>query len=73
LPELVLLIELIDVIVPNEFEAEILSGVPVTDEKSMAQNADYFLSLGAKVTGTPDNISASNSFGTITSINSNNS
>ncbi|MBY6177820.1 bifunctional hydroxymethylpyrimidine kinase/phosphomethylpyrimidine kinase, partial [Staphylococcaceae bacterium DP2N0-1] len=30
-------------------EAEILSGVPVTDEKSMAQNADYFLSLGAKV------------------------
>lgn len=43
------LLELIDVIVPNEFEAEILSGVPVTDEKSMAQNADYFLSLGAKV------------------------
>ena len=36
------LLELIDVIVPNEFEAEILSGVPVIDEKSMAQNADYF-------------------------------
>ena len=36
------LLELIDVIIPNEFEAEILSGVPVTDEKSMAQNADYF-------------------------------
>ncbi|MCP6640432.1 PfkB family carbohydrate kinase, partial [Klebsiella pneumoniae] len=43
------LLGLIDVIIPNEFEAEILSGIPVTDEKSMAQNADYFLSLGIKV------------------------
>ncbi|MGO3725692.1 PfkB family carbohydrate kinase, partial [Staphylococcus carnosus] len=43
------LLSLIDVIVPNEFEAEILSGIPVTDEKSMAQNADYFLDLGIKV------------------------
>ncbi|AYU54153.1 ribokinase [Staphylococcus debuckii] len=43
------LLGLIDVIIPNEFEAENLSGIPVTDEKSMAQNADYFLGLGIKV------------------------
>lgn len=43
------LLELIDVIIPNEFEAEILSGIPVKDERTMAENADYFLNLGIKV------------------------
>ncbi|HAR7072577.1 TPA: ribokinase [Staphylococcus aureus] len=42
------LLSLIDIIVPNETEAELLSGIKVTDEQSMKDNADYFLSLGIK-------------------------
>ncbi|GJF49064.1 ribokinase [Staphylococcus argenteus] len=42
------LLSLIDIIVPNETEAELLSGIKVTDESSMQANADYFLSLGIK-------------------------
>ncbi|UXR86833.1 ribokinase [Staphylococcus felis] len=43
------LLTLIDVIIPNEFESEILSGIPVEDEPSMKKNVDYFLNLGVKV------------------------
>ncbi|KRG08578.1 ribokinase [Staphylococcus sp. NAM3COL9] len=43
------LLTLTDIIVPNETEAELLSGIPVTDRTSMHQNAAYFLSLGMKV------------------------
>ncbi|MBI5974844.1 ribokinase [Staphylococcus canis] len=43
------LLTLIDVIIPNEFEAEILSGIPVEDDASMKQNAEYFLDLGIQV------------------------
>lgn len=43
------LLTLTDIIVPNETEAELLSGIPVTDRSSMHQNAEYFLSLGMKV------------------------
>ncbi|GJF62844.1 ribokinase [Staphylococcus argenteus] len=42
------LLSLIDIIVPNETEAELLSGIKVTDESSMQAHADYFLSLGIK-------------------------
>ncbi|MEJ7474833.1 PfkB family carbohydrate kinase, partial [Staphylococcus saprophyticus] len=40
------LLQLIDIIVPNESEAETLSGVPVTDEASMHESAAYFHDLG---------------------------
>lgn len=40
------LLSVTDIIVPNESEAEVLSGIKVTDEQSMADNANYFLSLG---------------------------
>lgn len=40
------LLQLIDIIVPNESEAETLSGVPVTDEASMRESAAYFHDLG---------------------------
>lgn len=43
------LLTLTDIIVPNETEAELLSGIAVTDRASMHQNAEYFLSLGMKV------------------------
>ncbi|MDN6160398.1 MAG: ribokinase [Staphylococcus equorum] len=43
------LLTLTDIILPNETEAELLSGIPVTDRSSMHQNAEYFLSLGMKV------------------------
>ncbi|MDK9857300.1 ribokinase [Staphylococcus equorum] len=43
------LLTLTDIIVPNEIEAELLSGIAVTDRASMHQNAEYFLSLGMKV------------------------
>ena len=43
------LLTLTDIIVPNETEAELLSGIAVTDHASMHQNAEYFLSLGMKV------------------------
>lgn len=43
------LLNLTDIIVPNETEAELLSGIPVVDRTSMAQNAEYFLSLGIKI------------------------
>lgn len=43
------LLILTDIIVPNETEAELLSGIAVTDRASMHQNAEYFLSLGMKV------------------------
>jgi ribokinase len=43
------LLALTDVIIPNEFEAAILSGIPVEDKASMEQNAKYFLELGIKV------------------------
>jgi ribokinase len=43
------LLALTDVIIPNEFEAAILSGIPVEDKASMEQNAKYFLGLGIKV------------------------
>ncbi|SGS36748.1 ribokinase [Staphylococcus aureus] len=42
------LLSLIDIIVPNETEAELLSGIKVTNEQSMKDNANYFLSLGIK-------------------------
>lgn len=43
------LLTLTDIIVPNETEAELLSGIAVTDRASMHQNAEHFLSLGMKV------------------------
>jgi ribokinase len=43
------LLALTDVIIPNEFEAATLSGIPVDDKLSMEQNANYFLELGIKV------------------------
>ncbi|MFQ3800950.1 ribokinase [Staphylococcus equorum] len=43
------LLTLTDIIVPNETEAELLSGIAVTDRASIHQNAEYFLSLGMKV------------------------
>ncbi|AXP50980.1 ribokinase [Staphylococcus aureus] len=42
------LLSLIDIIVPNETEAELLSGIKVTNEQSMKDNANYFLSIGIK-------------------------
>ncbi|HDH5530038.1 TPA: ribokinase [Staphylococcus aureus] len=42
------LLSLIDIIVPNETEAELLSGIKVTNEQSMTDNANYFLSIGIK-------------------------
>ncbi|HEJ7633644.1 TPA: ribokinase [Staphylococcus aureus] len=41
-------LSLIDIIVPNETEAELLSGIKVTNEQSMKDNANYFLSIGIK-------------------------
>lgn len=43
------LLKLVDIMIPNEFEAALLSGVPVEDEASIKQNSDYFLELGMKV------------------------
>ncbi|WP_271399673.1 ribokinase [Staphylococcus nepalensis] len=43
------LLNLTDIIIPNETEAELLSGIPVVDSTSMKQNAEYFLSLGIKI------------------------
>lgn len=42
------LLSLIDIIVPNETEVELLSGIKVTNEQSMKDNANYFLSIGIK-------------------------
>ncbi|HEH0910799.1 TPA: ribokinase [Staphylococcus aureus] len=42
------LLSLIDIIVPNGTEAELLSGIKVTNEQSMKDNANYFLSIGIK-------------------------
>ncbi|HDB5384444.1 TPA: ribokinase [Staphylococcus aureus] len=42
------LLSLIDIIVPNETEAELLSGIKVTNEQSMKDNTNYFLSIGIK-------------------------
>ncbi|QFN22495.1 ribokinase [Staphylococcus aureus] len=42
------LLSLIDIIVPNETEAELLSGIKVTNEQSMKDNANYFLSISIK-------------------------
>lgn len=42
------LLSLIDIIVPNETEAELLSGIKVTNKQSMKDNANYFLSIGIK-------------------------
>lgn len=42
------LLSLIDIIVPNETEAELLSGIKVTNEQSMKDNANYFLSIDIK-------------------------
>ncbi|HEH1198082.1 TPA: ribokinase [Staphylococcus aureus] len=42
------LLSLIDIIVSNETEAELLSGIKVTNEQSMKDNANYFLSIGIK-------------------------
>lgn len=42
------LLSLIDIIVPNETEAELLSGIKVTNGQSMKDNANYFLSIGIK-------------------------
>ncbi|HGZ9324729.1 TPA: ribokinase [Staphylococcus aureus] len=42
------LLSLIDIIVPNETEAELLSGIKVTNEQSTKDNANYFLSIGIK-------------------------
>ncbi|WP_049310030.1 ribokinase [Staphylococcus aureus] len=42
------LLSLIDIIMPNETEAELLSGIKVTNEQSMKDNANYFLSIGIK-------------------------
>ncbi|HHO4854186.1 TPA: ribokinase [Staphylococcus aureus] len=42
------LLSLIDIIVPNETETELLSGIKVTNEQSMKDNANYFLSIGIK-------------------------
>src|SRR5699024_5629386 len=43
------LLTLTDIIIPNETEAELLSGIPVTSRDSMHKNASYFLSLGMKL------------------------
>jgi ribokinase len=42
------LINVTDIIVPNETEAESITGIPVTDERSMHANADYFHRLGIR-------------------------
>lgn len=42
------LLDLTDLIVPNETEAEIISGIPVTDEASMEENARKFRELGVQ-------------------------
>ena len=38
-----------DIITPNQFEAEILSGIKITDIKTLKQTADYFHNLGVKI------------------------
>ena len=38
----------VELITPNEVEASILSGIPVTEEKSAGRAADYFLNKGVK-------------------------
>ena len=42
------LLKLIDWITPNETEAELLTGIKVTDAKSAAKARDKFLKLGVK-------------------------
>ncbi len=38
----------VELITPNEVEASILSGIPVTDEESAGKAADYFFNKGVK-------------------------
>ena len=38
----------IDIITPNEVEAEILTGIPVTDEENAKKAADWFMDKGVK-------------------------
>lgn len=42
------LLKLTDIITPNETEAESITGIKVTDEKSMQASAKYFHNLGVK-------------------------
>ena len=42
------LLELTDLITPNETESESITGIPVTDEESMRKSAEYFHKLGVK-------------------------
>lgn len=42
------LISLTDVIVPNETESALLSGIKITDTNSLIENAKYFFSYGLK-------------------------
>lgn len=38
-----------DIITPNMFEAETLSGIKITDNQSLRKNAEYFHQLGIKI------------------------
>ncbi len=40
------LLELTDIIIPNETEAELLTGISINNESDMKETATYFLDLG---------------------------
>lgn len=42
------LLSRVDLITPNEVEAEILTGIPVTSEENAARAADWFFAKGVK-------------------------
>lgn len=42
------LLKNVDLIAPNETESELITGIPVTDEASMRQSAEYYHQLGIR-------------------------
>lgn len=42
------LLPYIHTIKPNRLESEFITGIPITDEESISENADYFLAQGVK-------------------------
>ncbi|MBF5067391.1 ribokinase, partial [Salmonella enterica subsp. enterica serovar Istanbul] len=42
------LLKNVDLIAPNETESELITGIPVTDEASMRQSAEYYHQLGLR-------------------------
>ena len=63
------LLKLTDIITPNETEAESITGIKVTDEKSMQASAKYFHNLGVKgVIITLGNIGSYVSYGEISEV-----